>query len=57
MAGLDYKHCGVCKGRVFYSASLDLEALGAWFVLCLECSKTYELQVVRRKSKRVKLRA
>jgi len=63
MASSDYRLCDVCERKTFYDACLNyefhedtkdptysLEHLGAWRVLCSDCSKTH-LVVVLSKEK------
>jgi hypothetical protein len=57
MAYRDYKPCDLCKNKTFYDADLynfeqypqtGLYNLGAWKVLCLNCSKNYVIQIVEK---------
>lgn len=58
MAYGDYRHCDVCDVKTFYDANLnygvddygspfDLERLGDWAVLCVECAKTHKCVVIK----------
>jgi hypothetical protein len=61
MAYIDYKHCAVCEGKVFYDTDIhhtypwseDPETAEKWqkdghLALCPQCYKTHRLKVVER---------
>lgn len=59
MAGADYYRCDKCGAKTFYDTNLDwqedpktfelyLPRVGSMKVICLDCSKEYEVQVVKR---------
>jgi hypothetical protein len=56
MARADYRLCDVCDDKAFYDANLNYDfeenpetglwQLGAWVVLCSDCAKTHDIQIV-----------
>ena len=58
MAASDYRSCDVCGAKSFYDSVLDYDFdkypntglwnLGDWGCLCRECSKTYDIVILRK---------
>lgn len=52
MAGSDYQCCSVCGAKCSYNANLAIVKASISKTLCVECSKTFEIIIRRKKSKR-----
>ena len=52
MAGADYTWCAGCGAKAFYDADVSYDGVGDMAALCDECSKSFEIVVRRKKSKR-----
>jgi len=62
MAAADYKLCDICDRKTFYdcevaygdwteeSGSIPV-GVGAWAVLCVDCSATHRIEIVETKTK------
>lgn len=57
MAAADYRLCDICRCKTYYDADLNFDfdtypktglRLGDWKVICIECAKTHEVQIVPR---------
>jgi hypothetical protein len=58
MAAIDYRLCDVCGAKSFYDSDLNYDFdeypdtglfnLGNWVCLCRECSKTHDIEVLRK---------